>query len=106
MLFNSSVPVTEPSTTMAPEENGVSILPYENEAFDETNSFAVCTMWMDDNHKLIEWIAYNYYALPLRHLVVLRDHASVQNLTSISWTVEGFDDHCGMGQSPHSVPLT
>ena len=83
MLFNSSVPVTEPSTTMAPEENGVSILPYENEAFDETNSFAVCTMWMDDNHKLIEWIAYNYYALPLRHLVVLRDHASVQNLTSI-----------------------
>jgi hypothetical protein len=30
---------------------------------DPTNSFAACLLFMDDNHFLIEWLAYHYHVL-------------------------------------------
>jgi hypothetical protein len=39
-------------------------------------SFSACLMLMDDNHRLSEWIAYHYFAMPLRHLVVNVDPRS------------------------------
>lgn len=51
------------------------IVPYDN----ATESMAVCLMIMDDNHYLIEWLAYHYHVLPLRRLVVHVDPKSTTN---------------------------
>jgi hypothetical protein len=40
---------------------------------NEKNSIAACLLTMDDNHFLIEWLAYHYHVLPLRHLIVAVD---------------------------------
>lgn len=42
----------------------------------EDESFSACLLIMDDNHRLSEWIAYHYFAMPLRHLVVTVDPRS------------------------------
>lgn len=34
------------------------------------DSFSACILWMDDNHRLEEWLAYHYYALKLRYVVL------------------------------------
>ena len=33
-------------------------------------TFSSCLLFKDDNHRLSEWIAYHYYALPLGYLVI------------------------------------
>jgi len=38
---------------------------------------------MDDNHWLIEWLAYHYYAVPLTHLIVAVDPESRTSPESI-----------------------
>ena len=48
----------------------------ENEILDYHNSFSACLMIMDENHRLPEWLAYHYYMLPLRHVVLLVDPRS------------------------------
>ena len=40
---------------------------------DTDNAFSACLLTMDDNHYLIEWLAYHYHTLPLRHLIVAVD---------------------------------
>ncbi len=40
---------------------------------------AVCLMIMDDNHFLVEWVAYHYHVWNLRSLVVLNDEKSVNS---------------------------
>jgi len=40
---------------------------------NDPNSFAACLQIMDDNHFLIEWLAYHYHVMPLRRLIVLVD---------------------------------
>jgi hypothetical protein len=40
------------------------------------NSFSACLLVMDDNHRLVEWLAYHYFLMPLRHLVLLPDTKS------------------------------
>ena len=37
------------------------------------NSMAACLVVMDDNHWLIEWLAYHYHVMPLRSLIVVQD---------------------------------
>jgi len=59
---------------------------------------AACLLVMDDNHFLIEWIAYHYHTLPLRYLVLAVDPRSktdpndvldrwqgVGNFTIVTW---------------------
>ena len=38
--------------------------------------FSSCLLVKDENHRLPEWIAYHYYQLPLRHLVLMVDPSS------------------------------
>ncbi|KAL3942468.1 MAG: hypothetical protein SGBAC_003352 [Bacillariaceae sp.] len=40
-------------------------------------------MWMDDYERLIEWIAYHYHVLPLRHLVIFKDPNSEKDPSEI-----------------------
>jgi hypothetical protein len=47
------------------------------------NSFSACLLTMDDNHFLIEWLAYHYHTLPLRHLIVAVDNKSKTSPTRI-----------------------
>jgi hypothetical protein len=50
--------------------------PFEQQELDITNpleSFGACLLIKDDNHLLIEWLAFHYHTLPLRDLTVLID---------------------------------
>ncbi|CAB9512620.1 expressed unknown protein [Seminavis robusta] len=40
---------------------------------EDPNSFAGCLQIMDDNHFLVEWLAYHYHVMPLRRLIVFPD---------------------------------
>lgn len=44
-----------------------------------TPESAVCLMIMDDNHFLVEWVAYHYHVWNLRSLVVLNDEKSINS---------------------------
>ncbi|KAL3923175.1 MAG: hypothetical protein SGILL_001805 [Bacillariaceae sp.] len=43
---------------------------------DDPNSFGACNLVMDDNHYLIEWLAYHYHVMPLRRVILLMDPKS------------------------------
>eukprot|EP00980_Cylindrotheca_fusiformis_P024531 scaffold12013_cov163-Cylindrotheca_fusiformis.AAC.1 len=51
--------------------------------YNGSNSFGACLIWMDDYASLIEWIAYHYHVLPLRHLVIFRDPKSAMDPSPI-----------------------
>jgi hypothetical protein len=70
---------------------------------DPSGSLSSCLMVMDDNFRLPEWLAYNYYAMNLRHLVILSDPASRESPTNVldpwreyitieEWTEEDYFD--------------
>jgi hypothetical protein len=90
-------------------------LTYDNNAINATNdslsvkvkapfysqqeSFAACILVLDQNHRLTEWIAYHYFALPLRTLIVAYDPKStlrarklVQRWKSVMNIIEWEDD--------------
>ena len=48
----------------------------KGELSSKNESFSACLLTMDDNHWLIEWLAYHYHVLPLYSLVVVRDPQS------------------------------
>jgi hypothetical protein len=43
---------------------------------EKGGSFSACLLIMDDNHFLIEWLAYHWHILPLRRLIVAVDPRS------------------------------
>lgn len=52
---------------------------FENQvkmAMNNSMTFSACLLVMDDNHFLIEWLAYHYHVLPLRYLVIATDPRS------------------------------
>lgn len=55
------------------------------------DSFSACLLTMDDNHFLIEWLAYHYHTLPLRYLIVAVDPKSKTSPTAIfqKWRTHG-----------------
>lgn len=68
---------------------------------DDGESFSACLLIMDDNHRLSEWIAYHYFAMPLRYLVVAVDPHSLTSpshifnrwrsrMTIVQWTDGNF----------------
>lgn len=61
------------------------------EMSDGYNTFSACLLVMDDNHRLIEWLAYHYHVLPLRYLIVAVDPRSKTSPTSIlnRWREQG-----------------
>jgi hypothetical protein len=54
------------------------------------NSFSACIMWMDDNHRLEEWLAYHYYIMKLRYVVIAVDQKSI---TSPQHIVDRWNDN-------------
>jgi len=70
------------------------------------DSFGACLILKDDNHWLVEWLAYHYFALPLRHLVV---YVNPESRTSPGHILERWrnridvkvwnDDHLPYGDS-------
>lgn len=55
------------------------------------NFFSGCLLTKDDNHKLVEWLAYHHYVLPLQHLVVAVDPQSITSPTALfdRWRLRG-----------------
>jgi hypothetical protein len=49
----------------------------EIQKIDDLESLSSCLCVMDDNHRLVEWIAYHYFVMRLRYLVILPDPKSV-----------------------------
>lgn len=50
---------------------------------DGNATFSACLLVMDDNHRLVEWMAYHYHVLPLRYLVVAVDPRSQTSPTKV-----------------------
>jgi len=50
--------------------------PSTTEESEYDNSFSACLLIMDDNHLLVEWLAYHYTTLPLRRIIVAMDPRS------------------------------
>ena len=48
-----------------------------------SESFAACLLWKDDNHYLIEWLAYHYHTLPLSRLILAKDPTATTSPTNI-----------------------
>ena len=42
----------------------------EHDNKEQQESFSACLLWMDDNFRLEEWLAYHYYILKLRYVVI------------------------------------
>jgi hypothetical protein len=51
-------------------------VPNPNPIADGNATFSSCLLIMDDNHRLVEWMAYHYHVLPLRYLIVAVDPRS------------------------------
>jgi hypothetical protein len=58
---------------------------------DGYNTFSACMLVMDDNHRLVEWMAYHYHVLPLRYMIVTVDPRSKTSPTWIfnRWRKQG-----------------
>jgi hypothetical protein len=54
--------------------------------------FSACLLVMDDNHYLIEWLAYHYHSLPLRRLIIASDPRSRTSPTEILSRYQGLID--------------
>lgn len=54
-----------------------------SESLSSTSSFAACMLIKDDNEILSEWIAYHYFVLKLRQIVIAVDPLSTESPTSI-----------------------
>jgi len=62
----------------------VSILVHTSTLVDSLSKLSLlrlcsCALYSDDNPRLVEWVAYHYFSLPLRHLVLLADARSTSS---------------------------
>jgi ABC-type antimicrobial peptide transport system permease subunit len=63
---------------------------FDTNTNSDDNSFSACIMWMDDNHRLEEWLAYHYYIMKLRYVVIAVDQKS---RTSPQHIVDRWNDY-------------
>ena len=75
-----SRPTRNKTTSFTGDANAASSSSPQVSGEDE---YAICVVIMDDNHRLPEWIAYRYFTLILRHLVVANDPFSKTSLSPI-----------------------
>jgi hypothetical protein len=89
--------------TLLSEDGGSMVLKSNKKTLDASESLSSCVMVMDDNHRLVEWIAYHYFVMNMRYLVVLPDPNSRfspdpvldrwrEYMTIVTWTDEDFVD--------------
>ena len=57
--------------------------PVHTKQFHAEDTASACLIIKDDNPRLIEWLAYHYQVLPLRHLVVTSDPSAQTSPTDI-----------------------
>jgi hypothetical protein len=48
-----------------------------NDAIETAPYLSACVYYMDDNHRLAEWLAYHYYTMNLRHVIMSVDYKSL-----------------------------
>ena len=89
--------------TSRPTLTAILAEPGQSPEYTTSDSFSACILVMDENHRLPEWLAYHYYALPLRHLIVAVDpHSNTSpseilnrwqgRMEIIQWTDSDFTD--------------
>lgn len=54
--------------------------PFPIEETTDEPFLSACLLYMDDNHRLPEWLAYHYYNMNLRHVVINIDFRSLTEL--------------------------
>ena len=54
-----------------------------SQQLETTEFFSSCLLVFDEGHRLPEWLAYHYYMLPLRHLVIMSDPSAITDPSSI-----------------------
>ena len=59
------------------------------DGLQEVDYFGACLLVKDDNHFLIEWLAYHYHILPLRRLILAVDPLSQTSPSNILRRYEG-----------------
>ena len=77
-LDSSCLPTTKDKRQQKKDETNTTTQKNNTAIMTLTSSlnFSACLLIKDDNHWLVEWIAYHYHVLPLRHLIVLPDPTS------------------------------
>ena len=79
----------------------ISTLPVkEDNENEDGDSFSACLLWMDDNFRLEEWLAYHYYFMKLRYVVIAVDH---WNTTSVDDIVNRWNGH---GEHNYNLGMT
>ncbi|KAL7575540.1 hypothetical protein ACA910_020117 [Epithemia clementina (nom. ined.)] len=83
----SNVSMPENRAVEYPVENPIPNPP----AADGNQTFSACLLVMDDNHRLVEWLAYHYHVLPLRYMIVAVDPRSKTSPTYLfnRWRKKG-----------------
>ena len=100
-LFSSSSSLSSSSSSSS-SSSTITLSTRQDETQEQQQpiaSMASCLLVMDENARLPEWIAYHYYMLPLRHLVILVDpksQTSPWNVIMTGWqsllTIEIWND--------------
>jgi hypothetical protein len=72
----------ESTEAVEAKESNLVVAPNESTPSQE-EGVSACLLIMDDNHFLIEWLAYHFHALPLRRLIVAVDPRSQTSPTAI-----------------------
>jgi len=71
-----SSPLLLSSKSLQGAEEQQQIMYHDYVSDPRSHSFGCCMLFMDDNHFLVEWLAFHYFTLPLRHVTVLVDPKS------------------------------
>ena len=75
-VVGGTVTVTNTNKTSMPGYSRKKMEGQKRVNSSQNETLSSCLMFMDDNHRLIEWIAYHFFALPLGHLVIAVDPKS------------------------------
>jgi Glycosyl transferase family 2 len=91
----------------------------DNSSKDDSDSLAACLLVKDDNDIINEWLAYHYYTMKLRYLVVAVDPTSqsspasifqrwrrLTNMTIVEWSDENFVSQEFLQNGYHIPPST
>jgi hypothetical protein len=65
------------------DENSNTTITIQTPPFTPQESFGACALVLNQNHRITEWIAYHYFALPLRTLIIAYDSKSTQHATNL-----------------------
>jgi hypothetical protein len=70
----------------------IRIMPLSNTS-GESETFPACLLVMDDNHRLVEWLAHHFHVLKLRTLIATTDSRSQTSPTAIfdKWRAHGMN---------------